>query len=192
MSFVRAYSKHEASYIFRVKDMPLAKVAHSWGLLRLPRMPEARQNESDDVQWPAIDVSLPHPRVATEEMLTLCCAQWDTYAYADKTREQARKDAQEKSKKEETESKKRKRAKETVAWSRKQEEVERKEERRAKRVQKAKAVRAAKEEAQEAAPEADDDSASENEDWKTTLLEERARKRRPHANELSGSFEGLT
>lgn len=42
VSFVKAYSKHEASYIFRVKDLDLVSVARSFGLLRLPRMPELK------------------------------------------------------------------------------------------------------------------------------------------------------
>ncbi|KAE8257636.1 hypothetical protein A4X13_0g2230 [Tilletia indica] len=43
VSFVRAYGKHEASYIFRVKEV-IAREAAAWGLgwgmVRLPRMPE--------------------------------------------------------------------------------------------------------------------------------------------------------
>lgn len=42
VSFVRAYSKHEASYIFRVKDLDLVGIAKSFGLLRLPKMPELK------------------------------------------------------------------------------------------------------------------------------------------------------
>lgn len=48
MSFIRAYSKHEASYIFRVKDLDLVGVARSYGLLRLPKMPELKGLEE---QW---------------------------------------------------------------------------------------------------------------------------------------------
>src|ERR1700761_3329906 len=36
VSFVQAYSKHEASYIFRLKELDLIGVARSFGLLRLP------------------------------------------------------------------------------------------------------------------------------------------------------------
>lgn len=43
VSFVRAYSKHEASYIFRLRDLDLIGVAKCFGLLRLPRMPELDQ-----------------------------------------------------------------------------------------------------------------------------------------------------
>ncbi|KAH6914898.1 ATP-dependent rRNA helicase spb4 [Coprinopsis sp. MPI-PUGE-AT-0042] len=50
VSFVRAYSKHEASYIFRVKDLDLVGVAKSFGLLRLPRMPELRAQAEEEAR----------------------------------------------------------------------------------------------------------------------------------------------
>ncbi|KAH7106405.1 DEAD-domain-containing protein [Auriculariales sp. MPI-PUGE-AT-0066] len=70
VSFVKAYSKHEASYIFRIKDLDLVGVARAFGLLRLPKMPELKDALRD--AWKEIDVD------------------WDSYAYADKTREKAR------------------------------------------------------------------------------------------------------
>ena len=48
MSFVQAYSKHEASYIFRLKELDLIGVARSFGLLRLPKMPELKVREGWD------------------------------------------------------------------------------------------------------------------------------------------------
>lgn len=57
VSFVRAYSKHEASYIFRVKDLDLIGVAKSFGLLRLPHMPELRDMPRGDWEEAAVDVS---------------------------------------------------------------------------------------------------------------------------------------
>ncbi|KAL2915583.1 ATP-dependent rRNA helicase spb4 [Polyrhizophydium stewartii] len=42
VSWVRAYNEHQANYIFRIKETNLASVARSFGLLRLPRMPELR------------------------------------------------------------------------------------------------------------------------------------------------------
>jgi ATP-dependent RNA helicase DDX55/SPB4 len=42
VSFIRAYSKHEASYIFRLKSLDFVGIAESYGLLRLPRMPELK------------------------------------------------------------------------------------------------------------------------------------------------------
>lgn len=57
MSFVRAYSKHEATYIFRMKDLDLIGVAKSFGLLRLPRMPELKDADRNDWEDALIDVS---------------------------------------------------------------------------------------------------------------------------------------
>lgn len=42
VSFIRAYSKHHASYIFRVADMDFAGHAWAYLLLRLPKMPELK------------------------------------------------------------------------------------------------------------------------------------------------------
>lgn len=42
VSFVKAYSKHEASYIFSLRNLDLVGVAKSYGLLRLPAMPEMK------------------------------------------------------------------------------------------------------------------------------------------------------
>ncbi|KAJ7611606.1 DEAD-domain-containing protein [Roridomyces roridus] len=55
VSFVRAYSKHEASYIFRVKDLDLIGVAKSFGLLRLPHMPELRDLPREDWEEATVD-----------------------------------------------------------------------------------------------------------------------------------------
>lgn len=56
VSFVRAYSKHEASYIFRVKDLDLVGLAKCFGLLRLPRMPELKM--ADQSSWKDADISV--------------------------------------------------------------------------------------------------------------------------------------
>ena len=53
---MRAYSKHEASYIFRVKDLDLVGIAKSYGLLRLPRMPELRAVSREG--WQDADISV--------------------------------------------------------------------------------------------------------------------------------------
>ncbi|EIM90127.1 DEAD-domain-containing protein [Stereum hirsutum FP-91666 SS1] len=70
VSFVRAYSKHEASYIFRVKDLDLVGVAKSFGLLRLPKMPEFKGEDIGD--WKDANVD------------------WDAYTYADEAQETKR------------------------------------------------------------------------------------------------------
>ncbi|KAI0636773.1 DEAD-domain-containing protein [Trametes polyzona] len=70
VSFVRAYSKHEASYIFRLKDLDLVGLAKSFGLLRLPRMPELKDISRDGWEDAVVD--------------------WNAYAYADKAQEAKR------------------------------------------------------------------------------------------------------
>jgi len=54
-SYIRAYSKHQASFIFRIKELDISAIAYSWGLLKLPRMPEIKFSE---ITWnePAVDV----------------------------------------------------------------------------------------------------------------------------------------
>ena len=47
VSYVRAYSKHQASFIFRLKELDLASLAQEFGLLRLPLMPERKDRVID-------------------------------------------------------------------------------------------------------------------------------------------------
>lgn len=42
VSSMKAYSKHEASFIFRVKDLDVFGLGVSYGLLRMPAMPEIK------------------------------------------------------------------------------------------------------------------------------------------------------
>lgn len=42
VSSLRAYSKHEASFIFRLADIDFHSLAIAYGLLRLPAMPEIK------------------------------------------------------------------------------------------------------------------------------------------------------
>lgn len=43
VSSLRAYTKHEASYIFRAADLDFHSVATAYGLLRMPVMPEIKE-----------------------------------------------------------------------------------------------------------------------------------------------------
>lgn len=70
VSFIRAYSKHEASYIFRLKSLDFVGIAESYGLLRLPRMPELKGIETS--RWHEADI------------------EWNNYSYADKAQEAKR------------------------------------------------------------------------------------------------------
>ncbi|KAK4048578.1 ATP-dependent rRNA helicase spb4 [Microbotryomycetes sp. JL221] len=69
VSFVKSYSKHEASYIFRLKDLDLAAVARSFGLLKMPKMPELKDRQ---LAFEPVDIN------------------WDEFAYSDKARERQR------------------------------------------------------------------------------------------------------
>ncbi|KAF7775909.1 hypothetical protein Agabi119p4_4302 [Agaricus bisporus var. burnettii] len=123
VSFVRAYCKHEASYIFRIKDLDLVGVARSFGLLRLPRMPELQN--VDKSGWADATVD------------------WDTYAYTDKAQElkrlatkEAEKEIREKDQKQHIVRAKKRKA--NAAWSEQTERKDEREKRREKRVKKRK------------------------------------------------------
>ncbi|KAH7135885.1 ATP-dependent rRNA helicase-like protein spb4 [Dendryphion nanum] len=70
VSWVRSYSKHAASSIFRITELKWDELGHSWGLLRLPSMPELKKWEGDRKLGLSIDFA--------------------TYAYKDKEREKLR------------------------------------------------------------------------------------------------------
>ncbi|KAI8348264.1 P-loop containing nucleoside triphosphate hydrolase protein [Blakeslea trispora] len=115
VSWARAYSKHEASYIFRLKDLDLGKLAMGFGLLKLPKMPELKSKPDSFEEEKDID--------------------WDTYKYTDKMREAKRlrelKEYQEKMKQPKPAQGPKKKA--TVAWSDKIEAKERKQVRKEKK-----------------------------------------------------------
>ncbi|KAL4870908.1 hypothetical protein BDV12DRAFT_164891 [Aspergillus spectabilis] len=70
VSWLRSYSKHQASSIFRVADLDWEGLGKSWGLLKLPKMPELRNFSGDRTLGVSLD--------------------WNTYAYKDKQREKRR------------------------------------------------------------------------------------------------------
>ncbi|KAL8939607.1 MAG: hypothetical protein Q9211_002659 [Gyalolechia sp. 1 TL-2023] len=72
VSWVKAYSKHQASSIFRVSDLDWADLGNAWGLLKMPKMPELKKWAGD--RKLGVDVD------------------FDDYAYKDRKREQARKE----------------------------------------------------------------------------------------------------
>jgi ATP-dependent RNA helicase DDX55/SPB4 len=47
VSWVRSYSKHQASSIFRVNELDWLDLANAWGLLRMPKMPELKNWDGD-------------------------------------------------------------------------------------------------------------------------------------------------
>ncbi|KAL5049228.1 hypothetical protein BDW71DRAFT_176389 [Aspergillus fruticulosus] len=98
VSWLRSYSKHQASSIFRVADLDWEGLGKAWGLLKLPKMPELRNFTGDKTLGVEID--------------------WDTYAYKDKQREKRRLELlQEMTESGQQQSTNKKRPNETVAWS---------------------------------------------------------------------------
>lgn len=127
VSWVRSYGAHQANSIFRTSSLDWTDLGNSWGLLRMPRMPELKTWQGDKTLGIEMD--------------------WDTYAYKEKTREKARKEALELEKSGEAPAKpddpKRKR-KNNEAWSDKHEKEEVRVERREKRRKKREAERTSK------------------------------------------------
>ena len=70
VSWVKAYSKHQASSIFRVTDLDWEDLGRAWGLLQLPKMPELKNWQGEKGLGLDIDFS--------------------SYTYKDKQREQNR------------------------------------------------------------------------------------------------------
>ncbi|KAH8803119.1 ATP-dependent rRNA helicase spb4 [Xylogone sp. PMI_703] len=127
VSWVKAYSKHQASSIFRVADLDWSELGNAWGLIRLPKMPELKNWKGDKSLGVEIDMS--------------------QYAYKDKAREKARIIAMEEAKNAapyapSEEAIKKRKARE--AWSHKSEQHELKEERREKKKRRREAERLAK------------------------------------------------
>jgi ATP-dependent RNA helicase DDX55/SPB4 len=124
VSWVKAYSKHQASSIFRVADLDWVELGSAWGLMRLPKMPELKNWEGDKSLGVKLNMA--------------------EYAYKDKIREKARRAAMEEEKTKEpfvpSEEMVRKR-KEREAWSHKHEMQDVKEARREKKRRKREAER---------------------------------------------------
>ncbi|CZT09369.1 probable ATP-dependent rRNA helicase spb4 [Rhynchosporium agropyri] len=124
VSWVKAYSKHQASSIFRVADLEWTDLGNAWGLVRLPKMPELKKWEGDKSLGIKLNMS--------------------AYEYKDKVREKARRVAMEEEKNKapyvpsEEVVKKRK---EREAWSLKHDEQDVREMRREKKKRKKDAER---------------------------------------------------
>ncbi|XP_031839947.1 putative ATP-dependent RNA helicase DDX55 homolog [Nomia melanderi] len=58
VSYVQAYNKHECNLILRLKDIDLGKLAMSFGLLRMPRMPELKGRNTESFKEEHVDINL--------------------------------------------------------------------------------------------------------------------------------------
>ncbi|KAK9886414.1 hypothetical protein WA026_016693 [Henosepilachna vigintioctopunctata] len=69
VSHIRAYSKHECSILFQVKNLPLGAMASSYGLLQLPKMPELKNRDICDFQACDVDInSIPYKDKQREKL----------------------------------------------------------------------------------------------------------------------------
>ncbi|WWC97003.1 hypothetical protein V866_003880 [Kwoniella sp. B9012] len=148
VSSLRAYTKHEASFIFRLQDIDFHGLAIAYGLLRLPAMPEIKEwKKKRDVELRRIQ-KIKEEEGDVEEKEKECLdwkdeeVDWDKFAYASKSRETARLLALEKKSNESAKSEKdleEIRAKRKIksqmreAWSEQKERKVKKEERHDKR-----------------------------------------------------------
>lgn len=132
VSWVKSYSKHQASSIFRSSELDWADLGHAWALLRLPKMLELKSWTGDRTLGVKVDLA--------------------EFEYKDKVREKARRKAVEEAKEryaareanpgiEGGDSVKRK---QNRAWSGKEEQREEKEEKRGRKRRKKEAERTAK------------------------------------------------
>ena len=132
VSWVRAYSKHSASSIFRIAELQWEDLGQAWGLLRLPSMPELKKFEGDRKLGLDID--------------------FDTLSYKDKVREKQRL-AELNGEGTEAGEKKKHGKKGDVAWTQKKEARAEREVRREKKVKKREHERLSKMSVEERAEE---------------------------------------
>ncbi|KAJ7590983.1 DEAD-domain-containing protein [Mycena floridula] len=175
VSFVRAYSKHEASYIFRLKDLDLVEVAKSFGLLRLPKMPELKGYDLSS--WQDADVD------------------WTTYAYLDKAQEAKRLAADAQAVPEAELARRRaaraEKTKLNAAWSDKASQQEKREKRQAKSKGKKKWLKEQQQQQLAAAESAKRLRAeSDGEDWDEMAREERLAKKVKRGDVSQAVFDG--
>ncbi|CAB3245567.1 unnamed protein product [Arctia plantaginis] len=56
VSHMRAYTKHECNLLLQFKELPLGHIATSYGLLKLPLMPEIKQQHKDQFVGPGEEI----------------------------------------------------------------------------------------------------------------------------------------
>ncbi|WVQ94755.1 hypothetical protein IAU59_001836 [Kwoniella sp. CBS 9459] len=95
VSALQAYRKHEASFIFRLADLDFNAIAISYGLLRMPAMPEIKDwRRKRELEVKKREKMLAEGKEVGEQRVVLDWrdedVDWDTFAYASKTREASR------------------------------------------------------------------------------------------------------
>lgn len=204
VSFTRAYSKHEASYIFRIKDLDLVGIAKAFGLLRLPRMPELKDIDTSSWQDAEVDVSVLlstiFPLPPRNIMLIISHFKWDNYSYLDKAHETKRlAEARKQKAITEAEIAKRKAARAekkaaNAAWSSKVVRKEEKEKRKDKKDRKRKWLKTQQQQAEENGTgdkdnKLGDGDDGDEDDWEALAKEERMAKKLKRGNISQGDFD---
>lgn len=172
-SFVRSYSKHEASSIFRVLDLDWVDLAKQYGLVQLPKMAELKGLEIDRTLGLSIDVkAIPYKDKVREKKRLAAQAEWQ--AAIDNGDVEAAKERAQATKKR------------NVAWSGKAERAEDRQKRREKKEKKREAARLAG---------LTDEGKVEQGRLEDLLAQVRAKVRREHAGDAmevdGGEFEGF-
>ena len=170
VAFLRYYSKHTASSIFRLQTLDYIGIAEMHGLIRLPGTPEIQRYLSKD--------AIPEDGWLVSPPIDL-----DSFAYADPQREKARKLAKKEAKDVKDNNKlKSEMRKNNEAWSKKTVTKENKLQRKEKMALKRKAI-------EEKLIENSDDSDNEVEtDWKDIV---RQRKKKKTNSGMQGDFGDL-
>ncbi|KAI9714964.1 MAG: ATP-dependent rRNA helicase spb4 [Candelaria pacifica] len=141
VSWVKSYSKHQASSIFRIEDLEWRELGNAWGLLKLPKMPEI-------ARFLKMTTTTGEGQHSVGKRDLGLSIDFEKFAYRDKNREKTRKenDIKWKSTKAEIKneedrgniitSSKKKDQKKKKAWSSKNEAREEKEFRRERKIKK--------------------------------------------------------
>lgn len=162
VSWVRSYSKHTASSIFRIADLDWTELGNAWGLLTLPGMPELKKWDGDKRLGMDLDLA--------------------TYAYKDKAREKQRLEELQQEKEEGAKKKEHKKEdREKSAWTEQKESRATKELRREKKKAKREHERIAK---------MTDEERKEEERLQGMIQQMRTKVKKQEAEE--GDFEGFS
>lgn len=169
VGFIKYYSKHMASSIFRISMLDYIGIAKMYGLLRLPKMPESKHIS---------------PEKFPEDGWLMDPMDMDKFAYADKEKEKQRLENLESIKLQKIhDAKKRKELKvKNESWSKKVDAKEGKQERKERIKQKR----------QEIERQIMEESSSDEEtqtDWKE-IVKQNKRQKKSHTN-VQGSFDDL-
>lgn len=179
VGYVRYYSKHMASSIFRIRTLDYKDVARMYGLTRLPKMPENKYVENFP-EGGYLDHSI----------------DFDTYAYADKKKEAARKHEllthERKKQRQEKALRKKMQKDKNFSWSDKNSSKETRLERREKLKRRREAVeQKIREEQAHNGDNSSTDDEVDQKDWKREVLETKRRKKSKRNTMLQGSFNDL-